>query len=74
MALIRQPKSVDVPQEIRDWLTEHRKGFKTETAYTLDVGVTREVINRITMLGTCSPQSLKIVTRRFNRSPSTAAA
>ncbi len=67
MAAIKQPRSVDVPGEILDWLRSHRNQFKTEVAFASSIGVDRMVANRILLVGSCSPRSLKAITKSFNK-------
>lgn len=74
MQAIKQPRSVDVPAEILDWLKSHRSQFKTEVAFALSIGVDRLVANRILLVGSCSPRSLKVITKSFNKHKQKVAA
>ena len=74
MAAIKQPRSVDVPAEILDWLKQHRSKFKTEVAFAINIGVDRLVINRVLLVGSCSPRTLKVITKAFNKNNIKAAA
>lgn len=67
MAQIKQPRSVDVPVEVLDWLKSFRTEFKTEVAFAIALQIDRLVINRILLVGSCSPRSLKIITKAYNK-------
>ena len=74
MEAIKQPRSVDVPAEILDWLKSQRIQFKTEVAFALSIGVDRLVANRILLVGSCSPRSLKKITKAFHKNRQKIAA
>lgn len=57
--ITRKRKSEKLTTDERKALKQYRKGFDTEVACAVSIGIDRLVLNRIMMTGSGSPESIE---------------
>lgn len=71
---LREPKSIKLPIDMLEWLRGYRTRFTSEVDCGLAIGIDRLVVNRVLIVGSCSPKSFKKIEKTFKKESATATA